>query len=145
VAETDRSVAAAEDTGRLSIEDRLQIEELLSTYVISLDVDDIEATVSLFTEDGEFQIYDRAFAGHERLRKMMTSAPKGLHLGGRSVITPSPEGATVRQQLVFYAADRSEQRLTFYDDVVVKVDGRWRFRVRNCRFMHPDGQLHSRP
>jgi hypothetical protein len=131
--------------GQLSVENRLQIEELLSTYVLSLDADETETTVSLFTEDGEFLVYDRAFAGHERLRKMFTSAPKGMHLGGRSVLTPTADGATARQQLIFYPADRSEHRLTFYDDVLVTVDGRWLFRSRDCRFMHPDGVLRSRP
>lgn len=138
-------MAEATASAALSLEDRAQIEELLSAYVLSLDEDDTETTVSLFTEDGEFLVYDRSFAGHDRLRKMFTSAPKGLHLGGRSVITGTADGATARQQLVFYAADRSEQRLTFYDDVLVKVDGRWLFRSRDCRFMHPDGMLRSRP
>jgi hypothetical protein len=130
---------------RLSAEDRAQIEELLSVYVISLDVDETETTVALFTEDGEFRVYDRAFTGHDGLRRMFTSAPKGLHLGGRSVITATADGAAVRQQLVFYPADRGEQRLAVYDDVVAKADGRWLFRSRDCRFMDRDGVLRSRP
>jgi hypothetical protein len=129
----------------MSIEDRQAIEELLATYAISCDVHDVDTTIGLFTEDGEFRVFDRAFAGPEGLRKMLTRAAPGLHLSGASVITPTPEGASVRQQLVFYPADRSEHRLTIYDDVVVKVDGRWLFRSRECRFMNTDAHLQSRP
>ena len=131
--------------GTLSVEDRLAIEELLSAYAITCDVHDIDATLALFTEDGEFRVFDRAFTGHEKLRKMLTHAAPGLHLAGASVITPTAEGATVRQQLVFYPADRSEFRLTIYDDVLVKVDGRWLFRSREVRFMNAEAQWQSRP
>jgi hypothetical protein len=76
---------------------------------------------------------------------MFEGAPKGLHLAGRSLIAPSPEGATVRQQLVFYPADGSAYRLAIYDDVVVRVGDRWLFRSRQCRFMTQNGTLASRP
>jgi hypothetical protein len=76
---------------------------------------------------------------------MAAGAPKGLHLGGRSLITPDAEGARVRQQLVFFPADRSAHRLAVYDDVVVQVGGQWRFRVRQCRFINERGELGDRP
>ena len=105
----------------------------------------MDTVVSLFTEDGEFRVFDRVFTGPSGLRKMLTHAAKGLHLGGRAIITPAGEGATVRQQLVFYPADRSQPRLTIYDDVVVQVDGRWIFRSRQVRFMDAEGHLQNRP
>lgn len=129
----------------LSMEDRVAIQELLAAYALSCDLHDVDATIGLFTEDGEFRVFDRAFAGPDGLRKMLTHAAPGLHLAGASVVTPTPEGATVRQQLVFYPADRSEPRLTIYDDVLVKADGRWLFRSRECRFMNSEAQLQSRP
>ena len=139
------STPAAAAVPPVDIEDRLAIEALLADYAISCDVHDIDTTLGLFTEDGEFRVFDRVFAGPEKLRKMLTHAAPGLHLAGASVITRTPEGATVRQQLVFYPADRSEHRLTIYDDVVVKVDGRWLFRSRECRFMNTEAHLQSRP
>jgi hypothetical protein len=143
----DAFVTAASKGGLppLTVEERLAIEELLSVYAISCDVHDIDTTLALFTEDGEFRVFDRVFAGHEKLRKMLTSAAPGLHLAGAAVITPAPEGARVRQQLIFYPADRSEHRLTIYDDVVVRLNGRWLFRSRECRFMNNEACLQSRP
>jgi uncharacterized protein (TIGR02246 family) len=129
----------------LRAEDRSAIEDLLSQYVLSLDVDDIETMVALFTEDGEFRTYGHVFAGREQIRRMVAGAPKGLHLGGRSLITPDANGARVRQQLVFLPANRSAHRLAIYDDVVVQVDGHWRFRVRQCRFLNEGGELGDRP
>jgi uncharacterized protein (TIGR02246 family) len=131
--------------GILSAEDRSAIEDLLSQYVLSLDVDDVETMVGLFTEDGEFRTHGRVFAGREQIQRMVAGAPKGLHLGGRSLITPSADGARVRQQLVFFPADRSAHRLAIYDDVVVQVDGCWRFRIRQCRFLNERGELDDRP
>lgn len=129
----------------LSTEDRSAIEDLLSRYVLCLDVDDVETMVALFTEDGEFRTYGRVFAGRDQIRRMAAGAPKGLHLAGRSLITPEADGARVRQQLAFFPADRSPHRLAIYDDVVVQAGGQWRFRVRQCRFLNERGELGDRP
>ena len=137
--------AAAPPVRALSAGDRAEIDDLLAAYVLSLDVDDIDTAVNLFVENGEFHTYGRAFVGRDRLRRMFEGAPKGLHLAGRSLIAPSPEGATVRQQLVFYPADGRAHRLAIYDDDIVRVGERWLFRSRQCRFMTEDGTLHSRP
>lgn len=128
----------------LAAADRAAIEDLLSTYVLSLDLQETATTFGLFTEDGEFRTYGRVFVG-DRLRRMFDTAPPGMHLAGRALIAPSAEGATVRQQLVFLPADRSPHRLAIYDDVVVHVDGRWLFRSRDCRFMNAQGVLAPQP
>lgn len=133
-------------TPRLTSDDRQTIDELLSAYVLALDIHDIDTAVGLFTEDAEFRTYGRAFVGHDRLRRMFESAPQGLHLCGRSLVSGSPDGGiTVRSQLVFYPADRSAHRLSIYDDVVVPVDGRWLFSVRECRFLNNEGVLDVKP
>ena len=62
------------------------ITNLLAHYCLSLDHDDVDTWVSLFTEDGQFDVYGRSFDGREGLRKMMAAAPKGLHLGGPPLI-----------------------------------------------------------
>ena len=137
--------SAAPSVRALSADDRAAIDNLLATYVLSLDVDDIDTAVKLFVENGEVRTYGRALTGRDRLRRMFEDAPRGLHLAGRSLITPSPGGATVRQQLVFFPADRSAHRLVIYDDHVVHVGDRWLFRSRQCRFMTEQGTLDSRP
>ena len=94
-------------TGALTAADRQAIEDLLSAYVLALDVDDVDAAMALFAEGAEFRTYGRAFTG-EKIRRMFETAPKGQHLTGRSLVTPTADGATVRSQLVFLPADRSD-------------------------------------
>lgn len=130
---------------QLAPDDRARIEDLLAAYVLCLDVDDIDGMLALFTEDGEFRTYGTSFAGEKGLRRMLAGAPKGLHLAGRSLITPTDFGATIRSQLVFYPADREPHRLAIYDDEVVQVDGSWKFRVRECRFLNAKGELGPKP
>ena len=136
---------AAASVPPLTAADRAAIDDLLASYVLSLDVDDIDAAVNLFVEEGEFHLGGRALTGRDRLRRMFTDAPRGMHLAGRSLIAPSPAGATVRQQLVFFPADRSARRLVIYDDDLVRAGDRWLFRRRQCRFMNEHGTLDSRP
>jgi SnoaL-like domain len=130
--------------GSLTAEDRSAIEELVATYVLSLDVDDVDRVFGLFTPDATFITYDRVFSG-PTLRRMFETAPKGLHLAGRNLIQPHPEGAVVRLQLVFYPADRSPHRLAIYDKIAVKTEGRWYYRRVECRFLNREGALGSRP
>ncbi|SEO49313.1 nuclear transport factor 2 family protein [Trujillonella endophytica] len=131
-------------TDAYSPADRQDVEDLLSAYVLALDTDDVDAAMALFAEGAEFRTYGRAFVG-EKLRRMFETAPKGQHLTGRSLVTPTAEGATVRSQLVFLPADRSEHRLTIYDDEVVRDGDRWLFRSRTVRFMDSAGRLQERP
>ena len=134
-----------EGEGPLGIDKRLAIDDLLANYVLALDIDDVEAAVNLFTPDGEFATYGRVFAGHDQIRRMFAGAPRGLHLAGRSITVSSPDGARVRQQLVFFPADGSPHRLAIYDDAAVEVAGRWLFRRRECRFINRQGALGPRP
>jgi hypothetical protein len=128
----------------LTSADRQAVEDLLSAYVLALDVDDVEGAMALFAPGGEFHTYGRIFVG-DRLRHMFESAPKGQHLTGRSLVTCSLTGASVRSQLLFLPADRSAHRMTIYDDEVENVRGRWLFRRRTCRFMDGEGRLQDRP
>ena len=78
------------------------ITNLLAHYCLSLDHDDVETWVSLFTEDGSFDVYGRSFDGREGLRKMMAAAPKGLHLGGPPLIRMhDADRAQTEQNLLF--------------------------------------------
>lgn len=129
----------------LSLADRSAIEDLLAKYVLGLDADDLEAVVDLFVPGGAFNTYGRTFVVPDSFRRMLHSAPKGMHLAGRSLIRPHADGATIRQQLVFLPADGSATRLAIYDDEVVRVEGEWRFRTRTCRFMASDGGLVDKP
>ena len=67
-------------------EDHVAISDLMARYCLTLDLDDDDGWVSLYTPDAAYAVYGRTFDGHEGLRRMATSAPSGLHLGGPPVI-----------------------------------------------------------
>ncbi len=126
-------------------EDRGAISDLLARYCLTLDVDDVEGWVGLFTPDARFHVYGRSWVGHEGLRRMATGAPGGLHLGGPPVIDLVDEDhARTTRNLLFVERGGGEQRSAVYtDDLVRTVDG-WRIASCRCRFIVADG-LSDRP
>ena len=119
--------------------DRTAIRDLLASYALLLDADEVEACLDLFTEDGEFLVYGKTLAGRERIKKMFTRAPHGMHLTGANLIDVRGHTATVRSQVLFVEASTHQMRPALYDDDLVTVQGHWRFRRRRCQFLTSSG------
>ena len=119
--------------------DRDAIRDLLASYALTLDADDVEACLDLFTDDGEFLVYGKTLAGRERIRKMFTRAPNGMHLTGAALIDVRGQTATVRSQVLFVEASTHEMRPALYDDELVSIGGQWWFRRRRCQFITGSG------
>ena len=98
-----------------SPEDHVAICDLLARYCLTLDYDDVEGWVALFTPAASYEVYGRSFDGHDGLRQMMGVAPGGLHLGGPPVIEMvDADHATTRRNLLFVERDewrRPQRRL----------------------------------
>jgi hypothetical protein len=126
-------------------EDRGAISDLLARYCLTLDVDDVDGWVQLFTPDGRFEVYGRSWDGHEGLRRMATGAPGGLHLGGPPVIVVlDDDHARTTRNLLFVERGGSEQRSAVYTDELVRTADGWRIASCRCRFITADG-LSDRP
>jgi 3-phenylpropionate/cinnamic acid dioxygenase small subunit len=126
-------------------EDHAEIRNLLSRYCLLLDHDDVEGWLGLFTPDATFAVYGRTFVGHDGLRRMLSGAPGGLHLGGAVAIDVVGDGgATAQQNLLFIDRTNGEFRSAVYDDELVRTDVGWRIKARRCRFIVADG-LSDRP
>jgi hypothetical protein len=134
-----------ETTRVLDDQARWGIHDLQARYVIALDSDDAEAVAELFLEDGTMETHERVFRGPDGIRKMLRHAPKGLHLGGHSVVEATSFGASARQQLVFVDASDHSLRLALYDDEMVETEQGWRYRRRICQFLVRDGSLSPLP
>ena len=119
--------------------DREAIGDLIADYALALDTDDIEGCVGLFTEDSEYLVFGKTLVGPDRVRKMFTRAPRGMHLTGVSRVRIDGDNATATTQVLFVDAASHSIRPALYDDDLVKVDGRWRFRRRRCQFLTADG------
>jgi uncharacterized protein (TIGR02246 family) len=119
-------------------DDEAAIRELIAGYALALDGGDADGCIQLFTADAEYLVYGRTFAGHDGIAKMFRDAPRGLHLTGVSRIEVRGDTATARSQVLFL-----HLRPALYDDELVRVDGRWRFRQRRCRFVTSAGLADS--
>lgn len=111
------------------------IRELLAAYALTLDADDIDGCLALFTNDAEFVVFGKTLSGPNRIRKMLTRAPRGMHLTGATLVDVDDLTATVRSQVLFVDSTTHQLRPALYDDEVVNLDGRWRFRRRRCQFL----------
>jgi 3-phenylpropionate/cinnamic acid dioxygenase small subunit len=121
-------------------EDHVQITQLLAQYCLILDHDDVDAWVALFTPDATYEVYGRAFEGHDGLRRMMTGAPGGLHLGGPPVIRMlDRDRAETQQNLLFIDRNDGATRSAVYTDELVRTGDGWRIAKRRCRFIVADG------
>lgn len=125
--------------------DQVAIGDLLARYCLTLDLDDVEGWVGLFTEDASYQVYGRSFDGHTGLRAMMGAAPGGLHLGGPPVIEMlGADAARTTRNLLFIERADGVSRSAVYTDELVRTPAGWRIRRCRCRFITPNG-LADRP
>jgi 3-phenylpropionate/cinnamic acid dioxygenase small subunit len=126
-------------------DDHVAITNLLARYCLTLDLDDVDAWVDLFTPDASYEVFGRSWEGHAGLRDMMRAAPRGLHLGGPPVIEMvAPNEARTTQNLLFVEAKAGTMRRSVYTDQLRRTEGGWRIAKRRCRFIVADG-LSDRP
>jgi hypothetical protein len=121
-------------------EDYAEISNLFAKYCLTLDHEELDAWLDVFTPDGAFRSYGRQWAGPDELKDVMAYAPQGLHHGGPIVIDELTEDtARTRQNLYFVDRTSGESRLTVYDDELRRVDGKWKIQVLLCRYLTSDG------
>ncbi|MFD4605735.1 nuclear transport factor 2 family protein [Streptomyces sp. NPDC058464] len=128
---------------RLSVEDRLDIQELFAKYAWALDTGDLEGYLACFTEDGYLvSVNGEKQRGREAIVKEITelwygrgNAFKGRqHLVNHFLLTPEGEG--VRARAFFFIPQFSVDYMTnilfgigTWDNFCVKQDGEWRFKA----------------
>jgi hypothetical protein len=126
-------------------EDHVAISDLLARYCLTLDFDDVDAWVALFTAEATYEVYGRSFEGHEGLRRMLSGAPGGLHLGGPPVIDViDHDHVRTTRNLLFIERGSSVSRSAVYTDELLRTPDGWRIAATRCRFIVGDG-LSDRP
>ncbi len=129
----------------LSPDDAAEIRNLLARYCLDLDLDDLDGWIALFTADASYEVYGRTFTGHDGLRRMLSGAPGGLHLGGPPVIEAvDADHARTLRNLLFVDRTTGDARHAVYDDDLVRTAGGWRIARCRCRFIVAEG-LSDRP
>ncbi len=141
------SVFAADDVQTLA--DRAEIEELITRYVTALDGLDADAYEGVFTVDGEYDVTGTVYTGRAAIRKIVTDL-QASRARNEAAGTPSPQlyhvmanhsieildATNARHQSYAQTvrlADNGQFVVGFmgrYEDVLVKVDGRWFIKSR---------------
>jgi hypothetical protein len=121
----------------LSLEDRSAITDLLSQYGLLLDRQQVDEWMALFDDDAVFEMEGRSplTTAAERA-ELGRTAPSGTHLAAPPVIRPGRAMDTAESEQTFMFRDAETGRMLagWYEDVLVKVEGTWRFRHRTIRF-----------
>jgi uncharacterized protein (TIGR02246 family) len=135
------------DGSSVSAADKIDIHELLARYAWSFDTADVEGFVSCFAPDAVmcedvFEEVDR-WVGHDQIRSMAQHFFSMPGFGGRQhhvsqiLIDGSSDRCRVRAFIIVVEPREGEPCAVpfagHYDDVVVKIDGRWLFQERLVR------------
>jgi len=124
----------------LSPVDRLiargEISDLIVTYCLAFDDQNWEEFAELWTDNASFIVENHAFEGKQTvLDFLMNCLPEGYvskHMISQSLIELADDGlsARCRTDVVWIAANFENAIVGRYNDEVVKLDGRWKFRKR---------------
>jgi uncharacterized protein (TIGR02246 family) len=127
-------------------EDRLAIRELLETYADAVTRLDAVAWGSTWAEDGEWSLPDYPELGTTKGRQAivamwteaMKSYPGIMFEAWPGSIEIDGDRAIVRSYTaeVYDQGDVTLRDRGVYEDVCVKVDGRWLFKSRSFRNIH---------
>jgi uncharacterized protein (TIGR02246 family) len=129
--------------------DRAEIQELVARYVTALDTLDADAYEGVFTEDGEYDVTGNVYRGRVAIRKIVTDL-QASRARNDAAGTPSPRLYHVMSNSSIEILDASNARhqsyaqtvrladngqfvagfMGRYEDVLVKVDGRWLIKSR---------------
>ncbi len=123
------------------VEDRQEISQLRARYCHLLDDRQWDDFVALFTEDGAFAGLETV-QGHAALREFFprfaAATPDFWHFCCNETVEIDGDTATGRVTLQYLSAADGVSYVSagHYDDVLQRVDGRWRFRSRTITFYY---------
>jgi hypothetical protein len=121
----------------LSLGDRSEITELLSLYGLLLDQQRVDEWMELFLREAVLEVDGRpCLATAEDRLELARTAPPGTHLSAFPVIREGDavDSARAEQTFMFRDAKSSRMFAGWYEDVLVKFEGAWRFQHRTIRF-----------
>lgn len=122
----------------LSIEDKIAIQELSSSFCFCLDTHDVDGWIDTFTEDGVFEATYGTFNGPDEIRNFITghiAAGKEdgkRHTMSNFVIEGNGDEARMRSYVVKFEVEKSpgvNASGLYVDELVRTADG-WRFKRR---------------
>jgi hypothetical protein len=127
---------------RDSVEDVIEIEQLLARYALAMTKDDIDSVLAVFTPDGSYS----AFGDTYRLADfpaLAAAAPKGLFLVGPPVLELDGDTGIGQQPLCFVDQKTHHMRIGWYSDSYRRTPDGWRLHTRAMTFLRKSGARDS--
>ena len=122
----------------LSLQDQIDIQQLLARYTHCADLLPAEAMRDVFTEDGVFKIemMDIEVSGIDKIiaffKEMRQASPHMRHICSNLVIDGDGDTATARSYLQVINTDGGAalEALALYADTLARTEQGWRLRSR---------------
>ena|SRR5437588_13026422 len=129
--------------GQPSIEDTIEIQNVLAKYAVAMTKNDVETVTSeVFTADGTYSAFGDTYALAE-FPKLVEAAPKGLFLVGPPVLDVDGETGTGEQPLCFIDQTTHDMRIGWYNDTYRRTADGWRLVTRKMTFLRRSGAADS--
>ena len=120
------------------IQDRVDIDNLFSAYTYMLDDGDTEGWITLYTEDGAFEVPGLSrFEGNGELREIAqivteTSQGNWRHIATNVLVNPGPHedevNVRLRTLVTDWSTDPAGLQFNDYRGTLVRIDGHWRIK-----------------
>lgn len=121
----------------LEQEDRFDITNLTSRYGLLIDSRRFDEWSELWEPDASIDVPGRGpIETEEARRKLVMGSPPGVHLVAAPVVEEGggPGTASVEQSFVFHNLATGQLMAGWYEDSLVKRDGRWYFARRAIHY-----------
>ncbi|MFV2178868.1 nuclear transport factor 2 family protein [Actinomadura sp. LOL_016] len=130
-----------------SVEDHVEIQQLLARYAVTITQGDIDGLLRVFTPDGTYSAFGDTYRLDE-FPELVEAAPKGLFLTGTAAVDIDGDTATGTQPLCFVDQSTHEMRIGYYKDTYARTGDGWRLRTRAMTFIrrsgaHDSGRPHA--
>ncbi len=120
----------------LTIDDHMEIQDLVARYNQAVDSGNGSAFAETFTEDGALEAAGSVLQGRDALKGFAEAVPSSVnqprHVATNVIIEGDGDQARLRAYLQMYAlmGEPARQEVAAsgkYDDRLAKVNGAWRF------------------
>ena len=125
-----------------SVEDVIELEQLLARYAVAMTKNDIDAVLAVFTPDGTYCAFGDTYALAD-FPALVDAAPKGLFLVGPPVLELDGETGAGEQPLCFVDQTNHDMRVGWYTDTYRRTADGWRLRTRSMTFLRRSGSRDS--
>lgn len=121
-----------------SLEDLIEIQQLLARYALAMTKDDVQAAMEVFTPDGSYSAFGDTYTLAD-FPALVAAAPKGLFLVGPPVIQLDGDTGTGEQPLCFVDQKSHTMRIGWYTDTYRRTPDGWRLHTRRMTFLRRSG------